>query len=304
MRQTLAELGIIGLLRVMSLPVRRGNHSRNPSQKRQWVYAPSTFDGNPFIDREQYRQQLESSCPEDAELLRAWLSGDWAISRGAFFASVLEEQRNACDPWEKIPDRWEHYLAHDFGSSAPSATYIFAKSPGGLGADGKFYPRDSLVVVDELATSRPSDLTKGLGWTVPTLAGEIVTMCKAWNIRPEGVADDAIFARIGSGEGAISDEFRRGGVIFFPAKKADRMTGWNIMRRMLADAGKPDVPGLYIARNCRYFWQTVPTLTRDPRRVEDLDSSGPDHAADAIRYGCLRQNRRAIVTPLMFGRPI
>jgi len=270
--------------------------------KRQWVYAPSTYDQNPFIDREQYKQQLESSCPEDAELLRAWLSGDWAIARGAYFASVLEEKRNASDPWKEIPYGWETYLAHDFGSSAPSATYIVAKSPGGLGGNGEFFPRDSLVLIDELATSRPSDPTKGLGWTVPTLAGEIVTMCKAWKIRPEGVADDAIFARMGSGEGAISDEFRRAGVYFFPAKKADRLTGWNIMRRMLADAGKPDVPGLYITRNCRYFWQTVPSLARDPRRVEDLDSSGPDHAADAVRYACLRQKRVAIVTPLIIGK--
>jgi hypothetical protein len=25
--------------------------------------------------------------------------------------------------------------------------------------------------------------------------------------------------------------------------------------------------------------------------VEDLDSRGPDHAADAVRYGCLREAR-------------
>lgn len=56
------------------------------------------------------------------------------------------------------------------------------------------------------------------------------------------------------------------------------------MRRMLADAGKPDVPGLYIARNCRYFWQTVPSLPRDPRRAEDVDSGAADHGADACRY--------------------
>jgi hypothetical protein len=58
---------------------------------------------------------------------------------------------------------------------------------------------------------------------------------------------------------------------------------------MLADAGKVDMPGLYIARSCEYFWSTVPYLGRDSRRVEDLDSSGPDHAADAARYGCMRQ---------------
>lgn len=63
------------------------------------------------------------------------------------------------------------------------------------------------------------------------------------------------------------------------------------MRRLLEDAGKPDVPGLYISRACEYFWSTVPYLARDQKRVEDVDSSGPDHAADAVRYGCLRQAR-------------
>ncbi len=59
------------------------------------------------------------------------------------------------------------------------------------------------------------------------------------------------------------------------------------VRRLLDDAGKPDVPGLYVTRSCEYFWATVPYLARDPKRVEDVDSRGPDHAADAVRYGCL-----------------
>ena len=61
------------------------------------------------------------------------------------------------------------------------------------------------------------------------------------------------------------------------------------MRRLLSHAGKPDRPGLYIARRCRYFWDTVPMLARDAKRVEDVDTTGPDHGADAICYGCLRQ---------------
>jgi hypothetical protein len=32
------------------------------------------------------------------------------------------------------------------------------------------------------------------------------------------------------------------------------------MKRMLADAGKLDVPGLFISRSCEYFWATVPYL--------------------------------------------
>ena len=50
-------------------------------------------------------------------------------------------------------------------------------------------------------------------------------------------------------------------------------------------AGKPDLPGLYISRRCTYAWETLPALPRDPRDIEDVDSSAPDHAADALRYG-------------------
>jgi hypothetical protein len=68
-----------------------------------------------------------------------------------------------------------------------------------------------------------------------------------------------------------------------------RRHGWERMRRLLADAGKPDVPGLYIARNCMYTWATLPFLGRDPRRPDDVDSRGADHAADALRYACVHE---------------
>lgn len=266
--------------------------------RRQWCYAPSTFSGNQFIDREQYKNQLESSCPSDPELLRAWVEGDWTVSRGAYFASVLDEGRNCIDPWQSVPTshghKWETYLAHDFGSSAPSATYLIVKSPGATGPDGNFYSRGSLILVDELATNKRDCPNEGLGWTVPILAEEIIALCKRWEVKPIGVADDAIFAQTGHGAGSIAEEFVLGGVRFNPAKKADRITGWNIMRRLLADAGKPDVPGLYISRNCTYFWETVPYLCRDQKRVEDVDSSGADHSADAVRYGCLRERSEMV----------
>lgn len=278
-----------------------------PKSKRKWVYCPSTFIENQFIDREQYRDQLESACPDDPELLRAWLEGDWAVNRGAYFAAVLEESRNAFDPWPSsaplrdggshIPQGWDTWLAHDFGSAAPSVTYLIAKSPGAE-YQGRFYPRDSLLLVDELAAVRRDSLTQGLGWTAATTAEAIREMCKRWGVRPTGAADDACFAKGGHGSGSIADEFARGGVRFQPAKKADRITGWNLMRRLLADAGQVDKPGLYISRSCEYFWSTVPYLARDQKRVEDVDSSGPDHGADAARYGILRRDTRTIVSPL------
>jgi len=267
---------------------------------RTWVYCPSTFVDNPHIDQDEYRKQLESSCPTDPELLRAWLEGDWAVNRGAYFAHVLSEDRNAIEPWDGIPQdpwgrTWDLFLAHDYGASAPSVTYVMAESPGMEGPDGRYYPKGSLCVVDELATNEPGSLTKGLGWTVPILAEAIVELVEPWGMgkRPQGVADDAIFSVHGSGAGSIAQEFSREGVNFRAAKKADRKSGWEIMRRMLQDAGKPDKPGLYISRACEYFWATVPYLSRDPKRQDDVDTRGPDHAADAIRYGCLRQRLQA-----------
>jgi hypothetical protein len=260
--------------------------------KREWVHAPSTYLDNPHIDQEQYRGQLESAAPSDPELLRAWLGGDWAIARGAYFSACLEESRNAVGPFDKVPvdrfgERWPTWLAHDFGSSAPSCTQLMTKSPGGEIAR-KFYPRGSIIILDELAAYRRDDLSKGLGWTAKVTAEAIRSeLCERWKVQPAGCADDAIFARMGSSAGSISDEFAAAGVTFQPARKQDRISGWQRMKRMLADAGKPDVPGLFISRSCEYFWATTPFLARDQRRVEDVDSSGIDHSADCCRYGTL-----------------
>jgi len=267
--------------------------------KRTWVYAPSTFSGNDLIDREQYRDQLESSCPEDPELLRAWTEGDWTVARGAYFAACLEESRNAVPPWSEIPDDWDVWIAHDFGSAAPSVTYVCAQSPG-TEHEGVYYPRGSIVLVDELAVHRRDNLAVGLGWTAAVTGEAIIELCKRWDIPPRGVADDACFARSGLSTGSIADEFSRAGVDFEPARKADRISGWQLMRRMLADAGKLDRPGLYVTRSCEYFWQTIPYLARDEKRVEDVDSTGPDHGADACRYALLRMRYQAYLMPIAF----
>lgn len=268
-----------------------------PKSKRTWIYAPSTFDGNRFIDRDQYLDQLEAACADDPELFRAWKEGDWMVSRGAYFAGCLDEKRNLAPNWDSIPEDWDTYLAHDFGSAAPSVTYLFAVSPGAE-VGGVYYPRNSAVLVDELATCKGGNLNQGLGWTVPKLASAIKGMCDRWKVPARGVADDACFARSGHSTGSIADEFREFGVRFEPARKADRVAGWNRMRKLLQQAGMPDRPGLYIAARCEYFWATVPSLPRDPKRIEDVDSSGADHGADAARYGCLRLTRRAVAEPL------
>jgi len=276
--------------------------------KRNLVRAPSTYRDNPHIDQDQYVASLQAAAASDPELLKAWLDNDWHIARGAYFADVISEQRVMIEPWEPgFPrrarhgstvggavrfeaisgDRWEIFLSHDYGSAAPSVTYICALSPGSIAPDGRYYPRGSIVLLDELATHVPDDLNRGLRWTVPELAAEIIRLAEYWHIRPQGVADDAIFASHGSQAGSIADEFRKAGVTFWRAHKKQRVPGWHKMRTLLRQAGSPDVPGLYVSRRCKYWWATVPALARDERRPDDVDSRGPDHGADCTRYGIL-----------------
>ncbi len=258
---------------------------------RTWVHAPGTYRDNEFIDREQYREQLKASCPHDPELARAWLDGDWAIARGAFFAGVLSEKRSGfmMEP-RPMPRRYDltTYLSMDWGSSAPMVAFLCGRVHGdGLEIDGRHIAAGSVVLLDEVHSARPDDWNAGLSWTTETSAEAVKEMCVAWRVAPQGVVDSAAFAHHGSSEGSIGHELRRCGLRLSPCKKGMRADGWQIMRQLMADAGKPDRPGLYVNHRCKNFWNTVPTLARDMRRVEDLDSGQADHAADACRYGLI-----------------
>ena len=58
----------------------------------------------------------------------------------------------------------------------------------------------------------------------------------------------------GATGGSLAEEFARFGVHFEPAQKGGRIAVWQIMKRLLANAGRPDKPGLYVSRACRYWW--------------------------------------------------
>jgi hypothetical protein len=83
--------------------------------------------------------------------------------------------------------------------------------------------------------------------------------------------------------------------------KGDRISGWEIMRRMLADAGKVDVAGLYISERCTYWLATVPFLDRDDRRLEDVNTRQADHAADATRYALVFERPRMTVHKIRYN---
>jgi hypothetical protein len=97
-------------------------------------------------------------------------------------------------------------------------------------------------------------------------------------------ADPSIFNN--QGGPSIADQFH---TVFakykhpsFRPADNDRRSGWSQIRQRLV--AKP--PLLYITSACPYLLETLPALAIDRRHPEDADSSGNDHACDALRYLC------------------
>ncbi len=249
-----------------------------------WVWLSSTLRDNPHIDRSDYERRLRASAGSDEELARAWIDGDWNIARGAMFAGVLDERKHrlTIDPQHPRDLGLYPTLAMDWGTARPSVVYLVGRSRGNCG-----FPRGSLCFLDEIATCSPNDLNEGLHWAPGKLAEAIHEMASTWQLRavPPGIGDDAY----GLDESLLQVLQRHGIYLRTPNKgRGSRVSGWAKMRELLHNAKERNgKPGMWVNSRCRYFWATLPFLSRDDKRPEDIVSDGPDHGADAARYAVL-----------------
>ncbi len=253
-----------------------------------WVQCPSIYTDNPHLNHDDYARRLRAATGRDEELARAWLQGDWNIARGAYFGPDLDERVHLLPiAWPyPVTKAWKPFIAMDWGSAAPAVVFVCLRAPGDIGP----YPKDSIILLDELSTALPDDPNVGMGWPPTKLAEAIKEMCGRWGVRPEGVADDAMGL-----EESLFEVLRRHG-IWLEKPKKERIAGWQKMRNMLVSARERDGrPGLWIGARCRYFWETAPFVERDAHRPEDLDTAGPDHALDAARYAVMHEPRVARV---------
>lgn len=90
------------------------------------------------------------------------------------------------------------------------------------------------------------------------------------------------------------------GLVSFTRAQNARVEGWLKMIDMLSEARKdrPERPGLWVFSTDEHFVRTVPTLQRDLRDPDDVDTTGEDHVADDCRYACLEITRTPGVTRL------
>jgi hypothetical protein len=212
-------------------------------------------------------------------LVRAWLEGDWDVIAGAFFPE-FSTSRHVVEPCE-LPAHWTRFRSMDWGSAKPFSVGWWAVSDGTLPA----FPRGALIRYREwYGASEPN---VGLKLTAEQVAKGILEREKpgecSW-----GVLDPAAWAQ--DGGPSIAERMAKCGVAWRPADNSrvarlGALGGWDQLRQRLR--GIDGRPMLYIFATCTELIRTLPALSHDERRPEDVCTEGEDHAADETRYACM-----------------
>lgn len=252
-------------------------------------YIPAKLDDNPTLleDDPNYLDRLEGLG--NPALIKAMKSGDWNIVDGGMFDDIWDERHHVLNPF-KIPASWRVDRSFDWGSSKPFSVGWWAESDGteAVMSDGtrRNFPRGTLFRVHEWygCSGKPNE---GLKLLASDIAAGILERERnlGLTVRP-GPADNSIFD---TQDGhCIADNMASAGVRWERSDKGpgSRVNGWELIRQRLSEAKKHPMekPGLFVFNTCRHFLRTVPTLARDEKKTDDIDTDSEDHIADEVRY--------------------
>jgi hypothetical protein len=249
---------------------------------------------NPFLTDE-YLKVLKGIT--DPNKRKAWLEGSWDITSGGMFDDLWDSKKHVIEPFI-IPSSWMIDRAFDWGSARPFSVGWWAQSDGtdATMQDGskRSFPRGTLFRIGEWygCSGKPNE---GLYMTATKVAEGIVAREERMMIRARvrpGAADSAIYTV--TDDQTIAQNMAKAGVQWIPADKrpGSRKNGWELMRnRLEAAALGDDRPGLYVFDTCRDFIRTVPSIARDEKDPEDVDTEAEDHIADEVRYRILAAHR-------------
>lgn len=254
----------------------------------------------------EYVAELESITDEN--LRRAWLYGDWDIVTGGAFDDVWSRKTHVL-PRFVIPHSWAVDRAFDWGSTHPYSVGWWAEANGEEATiifEGQEFsfcpPKGSLIQLFELYGSNEIGTNKGLKKSAGDIALEIKSveeslLTNGWiTTKPlPGPADNQIDSKPQSDEETIHDKMKAKGVHWEHSDKSpgSRVNGMQLLRDRLEAAVKgKEEPHIYFMENCKASLGTIPTLPRDDKKLDDVDTTSEDHAYDMCRYRVLKSSTR------------
>ncbi len=261
--------------------------------------------------------RILQSLPE--KLKRAWLYGEWDSYEGMFFAEfrktpdkdaiaaagITEEEARKQGRWTHVippvdlstgPARgWRITRSYDFGYAKPFSCAWYA-----MDYDGTMYRILELYG----CTGEPN---VGVKWSPDQQFEEIARIEREhpWlkGKRIDGVADPSIWDA--SRGLSIADTAAKYGVFFLPGDN-ERIAGWMQCHYRL-QFDEQGYARFYVFEGCEAFLRTIPALQYSRTKVEDLDTSMEDHAADEWRYYCMTDPVppiRPVETKTIFSDPL
>ena len=212
------------------------------------------------------------------------LEGLWDSFEGQVFIE-LNKELHGYDP-KKVsqpfpPPEWEKFRTFDWGYSSPASVGWWA-----VDYDGRLWRYREWYIAKR---DDQKGAWVGLKMSPAEIARGIKEREKGEKIHP-GPADPAIFHPhrhtkdqvIGP---PIAEVMASEGVHFLRGDN-DRILGKQQVhsRFRVDEAGEPMIK---ISFDCENWWRTVPDLSENPNKIEDVDTDSEDHSYDETRYACM-----------------
>lgn len=269
-------------------------------------YIPARLEDNPTLFEGDPAYEDRLSGMGSAALVKAMRDGDWNIVAGGAFDDLWKESVHVIQPF-KIPHTWRVDRSFDWGSSKPFSVGWWAESDGTEAtlSDGrrKSWPKGTLFRIGEWygwpGPGRDNEGIKlediDIGRGIAKLEKELCsTLGIVQRVLP-GPADSSIFDA-DPGKKSIAQNINTGyhgkegcSDVFTRADKSpgSRVRGLAVVRGLLKAslAEHMENPGLFAFSTCRHgYIRTMPTLPRDPKNPDDVDTEAEDHCFDEVKY--------------------
>lgn len=260
----------------------------------------------------EYVAELESIRDENKR--KAWLWGDWDIVAGGAFDDVWNNIVHKA-PRFRVPRTWRVDRSFDWGSTHPFSVGWWAEANGEecVLPDGTSWgpPPGTLFRIHEwYGTS--GEPNEGLKMSAKNIAigireREDMLLEGGWiKERPKpGPADNQIRNVTESATETIEKMMADEGIYWEESDKGpgSRKNGLQLARDRLEASVDGVGAGLYCFEHNRAFLKYLPTLPRDEKDMDDVDTTAEDHIWDETRYRVLAGNNRiATSIPTTFVR--
>lgn len=271
-----------------------------------------SYKENIYLSPE-YIAELESIRDENKR--KAWLWGDWDIVAGGAFDDVYKPEVHKLKRF-KIPKTWRVDRSFDWGSTHPFSVGWWAEANGEEAtlADGSKFspPAGTLIRIHEWYGTEELGTNTGLKMSATAIAEGIrekdaMLLEQGWIARPvrPGPADNQIRDVTQSDVDTIEKKMSDVGVEWTQSDKSpgSRINGLQLARDRFEASIDGIGPGLYCFDHCHAWLDLIPTLPRNEKNMDDVDTDAEDHPWDDTRYRVLASdNRVATEIPVNFVR--